>query len=925
MPSIARRTRVKAIFADAIERPAAQRQAFVERTCADDAGVKTEVLRLLRLHDEATPVENITPLPQRETVGDHFGRYRLVELIGEGGFGSVYLAEQQQPVRRNVALKIIKLGMDTKQVIARFEQERQALAVMDHPNIAKVFDAGATETGRPYFVMDLVRGVPITEYCDRNNLTTRQRLELFTDVCSAVQHAHHKGIIHRDIKASNVLVTVQDEDKRIVKVIDFGIAKATSARLTEKTLFTEFRQFVGTPQYMSPEQAEIGPGAMADVDTRTDIYSLGVLLYELLTGTTPFDAERLRSAAYGEMQRILREEEPPRPSTRIGTLADASKQGAQVRGAEPSRLRRDLRGDLDWIVMKALEKDRARRYDTASAFADDVRRHLADEPVLASPARQVYRMRKFVRRHRTAVLTVALVAASLAVGAVMSGIGFVRANRALACEQAARSDAEARRVVAERQTRIAQEVNDFLNDDLLASVDPENRGRDVTVLQVLEAASGNIEGRFDGMPAVEASVRATLGNTYWKLGELKSAEAHLLRALELHRAKFGDDGAETLTSMNRLAGLYRAQGRWSEAEPMYVAILDKRKRLLGETDPLTLSSMGNLAGLYRERGRFDLAMPLYQEAGVLSRALHPDSPQRINAAEGLAGMYKDLGRYSEAEPLYLEVLATHRRERGDDHPATLRTMNNLAVVHRRIGRYDRAEALYLEALASQEKRLTERHPITLVCMSNLAKLYLESREYEKAEALYKRALGLSREVLGEQHRGTLITLSGLSNLHAQQRRFADAEHLAREALAMAIHLDGEQSVTALMMKHDLATIYVKSDRPDDAVPLAAQAIAGARRALPANHWFLGAFLDTHGRALMMQAKYDDAEKALLESHDILLRSLGAGSDQTVDTVRSLLQLYESTNNATEAARWRARLEPRAPTSRPDPDIPGLQE
>jgi serine/threonine protein kinase len=527
--------KIEAIYYTALEKKSPEEQrAYLEEVCGEDKELLGRVEALLKAHDEAGsflqapvlgPGVTIDESPLTEGPGTKIGRYKLLQLIGEGGFGVVYMAEQEKPIRRRVALKIIKLGMDTNRVIARFEAERQALAMMEHPNIAKVLDAGATDTGRPYFVMELVKGIPITEYCDKNDLDTRQRLELFIDVCKAVQHAHQKGIIHRDIKPSNVMITLHD-GKPVPKVIDFGIAKATQHRLTEKTLFTDFRHFMGTPVYMSPEQAEMSG---LDVDTRSDIYSLGILLYELLTGSTPLEEKMLLNAAHDEMCRMIREEEPEKPSTRLSTLGEMLAEVAKHRHVQPDQLCKIVRGDLDWVVMKTLEKDRTRRYETANELVLDIERHLRDEPVVAGPPSAVYRIKKFLRRNRVLVTSVATVMVVLVGGIVASTIFAVR---------------------AERQAKISQAVTDFLENDVLASVDPAKaKGLEVTVRYILDEASESMADKFEDEPLVEASIHQTLGSTYLSLGEYKAAEQHLERARQIRRERLGEEHSDTLASL----------------------------------------------------------------------------------------------------------------------------------------------------------------------------------------------------------------------------------------------------------------------------------------------------------------------------------------------------------------------------------------
>jgi eukaryotic-like serine/threonine-protein kinase len=742
------------------------------------------------------------------------GPYRLLEKIGEGGMGEVWIAEQHKPIRRKVALKVIKSGMDTKQVIARFESERQALAMMDHPAIAKVFEAGETEHGRPYFVMEYVQGIPITAHCDQNRLTTPERLALFMQICDGVQHAHQKAIIHRDLKPSNILVAIQD-GKAVPKIIDFGVAKATAQSLTERTMYTELGMLIGTPEYMSPEQAEMSG---QNIDTRTDIYSLGAILYELLTGALPFDPKELRRAGFDEIRRKIREEDPPKPSTKLSTMGDASTMQAQKRQTEPSALIRQVRGDLDWITMKALEKDRTRRYGSPSELAADIDRFLHHQPIIARPPSTVYKVGKFVRRHRVGVG----VASTMAVLLVAFSVTTVIQARRIARE----------RDRASQEAEASRQVSDFLTGLFKVSDPSEARGNSVTAREILDKGTDRIARELQGQPLVQGKLMNTMGFVYESLGLYVPAQKLLETALDIRTKALGPDHPDVATTLSDLGTVLWRKGEFAKAKALQEQALMIREKRLGPDSEVVASSLHNLGTLNWSQGDYDQARRLLERAlAIREKVLGPEHADVASTLNSLGAIAYREGDLKKAGVIWERTLTIREKALGPDHPWVAQTLNNLAIVHTYTGDPKGAVPLLKRVVQIQEKVLGPNHPDLASGLMNLgdaisrsgdpigakpyyaravaiqeaagpgnpelarfldrlASVTLKENDLKGARALYERSLALRQKTLGPKHPEVAESLGGLADCASLGGHHQEAEALYERALAIARKPDG---------------------------------------------------------------------------------------------------------------------------------------
>ncbi|MDA7597885.1 serine/threonine-protein kinase [bacterium] len=927
-------TKATDLFVRAYELESKERETFLAHAYGDDAELRLEVERMLEDAEKAdvlftsddavtsddgatismdgsgktsgkniappidTGEKEVAPTPPRaitEGPGSVLGPYKLLEQIGEGAFGVVFMAEQRKPIKRKVALKIIKPGMDTKEVIARFEAERQALALMDHSNIAKVLDAGATDTGRPYFAMELVKGVPVTEYCDTHCLNTRQRLNLFRDICAAVQHAHQKGIIHRDLKPSNILVALH-ESKPVVKVIDFGVAKAISQELTEKTLFTAHGQMIGTPHYMSPEQSEMSG---LDIDTRSDVYSLGVVLYELLTGKTPLDPRKLRQAGIAEIHRLIREEEPSKPSTRLSSLSNEENTViAGFHSIAPEKLNRLVSGDLDWIVMKALDKDRNRRYETATGFAADIENYLTDQPVTASPPSTSYKLRKFAKRNKAGLTTASLLLLMLVAGTVVS------ITQALRAEQ--------QRKLAKQSAADAKAVVEFFETQVLAASRPDQKTEepkvDITILAALDAAEPQISKSFDKQPLVEAAIRLTLGETYQILGEDNKSIGQVERSYELTKKTLGAMHEENLMALESLQLYYLSSGRNEEALTTSETMLAIHRELYGPEHEKTIRAMAGLAQFYALSSRFEEELAMSEKVVKLTKKTKgPEHTDTLRAMEDLADAHHNSKLYEKAATLLENILDLRRKTLGSNHPDTQSSLRYLTRLYTTLDRDEDATALRDEALKLQQEVLNlakeekgPEHPDTIRMMAELGDAYFNLKRYEEALSLWEEKLKLIKQTKGPDHQDTLGEISTLAENYERLGRRKEAVELGIQAVDLTRTLKGPEHPDYFRAILKLAFFYQQAGRSKEILTLCEKPLEVSKKILGTNQGTTLTLAKYLAKGYLSNGRYEDAvalREEMVEQHKI---SKGHENVSTLTAQHELVDAYLSASRYKDA-------------------------
>jgi serine/threonine protein kinase/tetratricopeptide (TPR) repeat protein len=886
------------LFHQAIETPADERQDFLKQVCGDDDELHREISALVAAHDSSSefmmePCFVAADIDSTDSdqliVGEEINGYRILRLIAEGGMGAVYEAAQVDPVRRRVALKVIKIGMDTREVISRFEIERQAVALMTHPNIAQVYDGGATGDGRPYFVMEYVPGIPITEYCDKYRLGTRDRLNLMLKVCSAVQHAHQKGIIHRDIKPSNILVSIEG-DTPTPKVIDFGVAKATEQKLTEHTVYTQLGRFIGTPAYTSPEQANL---TNLDIDTRTDIYSLGVLLYELLAGRLPFETNALVKDGYAGMQRVIQEDEPPKPSTKVSHLsADEAIEVGRSRRCSVSEVIRELRGDLDWIAMKAMEKDRTRRYDSSSEFAADIKRYLANQPVVAGPPSTAYRVKKFVGRHRVGFALSSAMVTVLVIATFVASAGWLQAT-----------EAEERATLAASK---AETVNEFLLDMLAAAAPSIARGRDTTVLrEMVDNAARRIAQDGADLPNVEAAIRKAIGDTYLSLGSPDLAEPHLVTALSLLEADGSADDFDIARTLHSNGELLQAKGHYEESEAQFrraIEIYERLESMGNNVDSALADAMVKLSWLLIGKRNFEEAEQLGANALAIRTAGLDTEDRNIPQLEKIVAAHNNLGmlyRYKEeydASQAHYEEALEFSRQIGDQHPVVATTLNNfgLMLVHRR--EYEKGELLLFESLELRREILTENHPEIAESMNNLAMALVKQRRYPEAENYYKQSLAIVMAVQGIRHPHVATLNFNLAEIMVDQGKFDEAAQLYKDALSIdRDQFPDEHPYVTRGMVH-VGKALTGAGSLTDALTWFENAIRLTESSVDEKDWRLAEARAEYAVALMQLNRLSEAEALLLSAYSALKESDPEDLHRLQKpTVEKLTRLYEISN------------------------------